>query len=103
LLGGGTVGAGGAAKLAPAQFDGGVPCASIALLTASPAFSIMRSGRTAVNASSVMTSNLTEKLERNDLSAGASGGRFQTPLYQTGSYDSTNRARLFGTENSPWG
>jgi SEC-C motif len=76
-----------------AIFDGGMPCASIAILTTSPAFEITRKRRKSFPSETQVKRGrrfvhgdveLIEKLGRNDLCPCGSGRRFQGLLYAIG-------------------
>ena len=86
-----------------AQPDGGLPCASIAISTTSPAFSITRKRRKSFPSETQVRRSdrvihgdveLTEKLGRNDLCPCGSGRRFQT-LLESGLYNGVNRSYYF--------
>lgn len=74
-------------------FDGGVPCASIAMTKTSPAFEITRKRRKSFPSESQVKRGrrfvhgdveLIEKLGRNDLCPCGSGRRFQGLLHAVG-------------------
>jgi len=99
--------------VAPRSLDGGVPCASIAISTTSPAFSITRKRRSSFPSETQVRRGervvhggveLIEKLGRNDLCPCGSGRRFQTLLYEIRTLRRhQSRLLLLETESSPYG
>jgi hypothetical protein len=85
-------------------FNGGVPCASIAISTTSPAFEITCKRRKSFPSESHVKRGqrfvhgdveLLEKLGRNDPCPCGSGRRFQGLLHEIGSFDGANRGHYF--------
>src|SRR5215472_1951405 len=95
-----------------ARPDGGSPCASIAISTTSPAFSITRKRRKSFPSETQVRRGdrvvhgdieLTEKLGRNDLCPCGSGRRFQTLLHDIRTLRRRQSRLLLSGSESPSG